>query len=140
MTNILLSLAKNTKNEPFFDILMTITPGVNMITRKMTPIFSSTPQALSVGIFHFCISRPSKFSPPLHFALFCKMQIYMPKMTLSPLLTWISFLYIKFANFLYIICFVPNLIPIWSQSHGLYLLLKFIKSKIKKIRMSHKEN
>ena len=28
---------KNTKNEAYFDILMTITMGVNMITRKITP-------------------------------------------------------------------------------------------------------
>ena len=54
VTNVLLPSAKNTKNEAFFDILMTITPGANMITRKMTP-FSSTLQALSVGIFYFCI-------------------------------------------------------------------------------------
>ena len=42
-----------------------------MITRKMTPVFSYTLQALSVGIFDFCISRPSKFSFPLHFVLLC---------------------------------------------------------------------
>ena len=54
VTNVLLPSAKNTKNEAFFDILMTITPGANMISRKMTP-FSSTLQALSVGIFYFCI-------------------------------------------------------------------------------------
>ena len=35
------------------------------------------------------------------------------------LLTWISFFYIKFANFWYITCSVPNLIPIWSWLYGL---------------------
>ena len=34
-----------------FDILMTITWGVNMIIRQMTPFFPSTLWALSVGIF-----------------------------------------------------------------------------------------
>ena len=33
--------------------LMTIIPGVNAITRKKTPFFSSSLRALSVGIFHF---------------------------------------------------------------------------------------
>ena len=37
-------------------------PRVNMITKKMTLSFSSTLRALFVGIFHSCISRPSKFS------------------------------------------------------------------------------
>ena len=40
-----------------FCILMPLTQGVNMITRQTTPFFSSTLWALSVGIFHFCISR-----------------------------------------------------------------------------------
>ena len=46
-----------------FDILMTITLGVNMITRKITTFFSSALWALFVGIFHFCISKLSKFNP-----------------------------------------------------------------------------
>ena len=37
VTNFLLSSLKNTTNEALFDILMTITLGVNMITTKMTP-------------------------------------------------------------------------------------------------------
>ena len=37
-------------------------------------------------------------------------HIYMAKMTLSSLLTYISFFYITFANFWYITCFLPNLI------------------------------
>ena len=52
--------------------------------------------------------------PPLHFVLVCKMHIYIPKMTLLNLLIWISFFYIKFANFWYITCSVPYLIPIWN--------------------------
>ena len=34
---------------------------ITMITRQMTRFFSSALQGLSVGIFDFCISRPSKF-------------------------------------------------------------------------------
>ena len=44
------------------DILMTITVGINMITRQLALVFSSTYQALSVGIFHVRVSRPSKFN------------------------------------------------------------------------------
>ena len=50
------------KKWAIFDILMTITPGGNMVTRQMTLFFSSTFRALSVGIFHFSNLRPSKFS------------------------------------------------------------------------------
>ena len=91
-----------------FDISITITLGANMTTRETTPFFSSTPWALSVGIFHFCISRrPKDISrssvlggpPLLCYFLVCKIHIYMPKMTLSRLLILISFFYIKFANF-----------------------------------------
>ena len=65
------------KNEPFlfFDILMAITLRVNMITRKMTDFFSYTLWAPSIGIFHFCILRPSTFNswdPP--FALCSDLQ------------------------------------------------------------------
>ena len=38
-------------------------------------------------------------------------------MTLSSVLTYIFFL-CKFGNFWYITYFVPNLIPIWRQTHG----------------------
>ena len=44
------------------------------------------------------------------------------------LLTWISFFYIKFANFEYITCSVPNLIPTWSWSHGLKWKTEYSKS------------
>ena len=56
-----LASSGNTKMS-LFDILMTITPGVNVITRQMTPFFSFTLRALTVSIFHFYISRPSEFS------------------------------------------------------------------------------
>ena len=97
-----------------------------MITRQMAPFFSSTLWALSVGIFPFCISRPSKFNSigsllSLNYVLVCKTHFCMSKMAHWSLLTSISFLYVKFANFWYITCFVPNMIPIWSQSHGLVL-------------------
>ena len=45
-----------------FDILVTITPGVNMITRQLIPFFLSTLWAPSVGIFYFCISRSLKLN------------------------------------------------------------------------------
>ena len=53
-----------------FDILKTINLEVNMTNRQMTPFFSSTLWALSVGVFYFSISRPLKFiSLGPHFAL-----------------------------------------------------------------------
>ena len=59
----MLSSAQNTKKWAIFGILLTITlTGVNMITRQMTPFFSSTLWTLSGGIFCFCISRSSKFN------------------------------------------------------------------------------
>ena len=100
---------------------------VNMITRQMTPLSTSILWTLSVGISYFCISRPSKFSSmryPLCMFWSCRIYIYMSKMTLSSLLTKTSFLYRNLANFWYITRFVPNLIPSWPQSHGLYELNK----------------
>ena len=49
---------------------------VNMVIRQRTPFFSSTLWAISVGTFHFCMSRPSKFSsmgPPICF-MFCSVK------------------------------------------------------------------
>ena len=111
MTNILLSLAKNTKHEHFVKILMTITLGVTWQLGKMTPLFSFTLQALSIDISNFSFQDLQNSVSLLQFVLFCKIHIYMPKMTLLMLLTWISFLNIKFAtkNFSYI------LFPIWYQ-------------------------
>ena len=57
-----------------FDILMTITLEVNVITTQMTPFFSSTLRALSLGISHFGISISSTFNSmgsPLYIALHC---------------------------------------------------------------------
>ena len=42
------------------EILITITPEVNMVSRQMTPFLSTILWALFVGIFHFRIPRPSK--------------------------------------------------------------------------------
>ena len=39
---IIWSSAENTRSKPFFYILMTLTPGVNMITRQFTPFLSCT--------------------------------------------------------------------------------------------------
>ena len=76
--------------------------------------FSSFLWALSVGIFHFCFSRPSKFnsmgSPSLHYVLVYNIHTCMLKITLSSLLTSVSFFYVKCANLLYITSFAPNLI------------------------------
>ena len=44
------------------------------------------------------------------------------------LLTWVSFFYIKFANFWYITCSVPNLIPIWSWVYVLTWKTEYLKS------------
>ena len=93
------------------------------------PIFSSTLWALSAVIFYFCISRPSKFNSmgsPLYL-LVCKVHVYVLKMTLSSLLTKISFFYIKLVNFWYIICFVSNLISIWPQSYWPQVMSFLIK-------------
>ena len=60
--------------------------------------------------------------PPFHYVLVCKIHGYMQTMILSSLLTLMSCFYIKFANFWYITCFVLNLIPIWSRSHGGFFL------------------
>ena len=62
-----------------------------MITRKMTPFFSSTRRAL---------------------------HLHAKDSTFEPVNMNIPFL-LKFANFWYITCSVLNLIPIWPRSHGL---------------------
>ena len=47
----------------FLDILMIITPGVNILIRQTTSIFLIfSLNYLSVGIFYFCIPRPSKLN------------------------------------------------------------------------------
>ena len=73
-------ISRKCKKWEIFDILITMIEGVKMTTRQMIPFFSSTFWAVFPGIFHFYISRPSKFNSmgcPLHFLLVCKMPIYM---------------------------------------------------------------
>ena len=55
-------ISRKYKKLAIFDISETITLRVNIIHRQMTPFFSPNLWALSVGIFHFCFSRPSKFN------------------------------------------------------------------------------
>ena len=63
--------------------------------------------------------------PLLHYLLVCKIHTYMPKITLSSLLTQISFFYRKFANFWCITFFVCNLIQIWPRSRELLHVFTF---------------
>ena len=94
----------------------------NMITKKMTPFFSSTLWALSVCMFHFCISRPSKFSSLcLIFVLISKIRFYMPKMPLSKHRYPFSRKMLR-TFFWYILYFVPNLIPVCFRSYRLQLI------------------
>ena len=96
---------------------MTMKVGVNKITKQMTPLFSSTLWALSVGIFHFSISIHSKLygSHPLQYVLVCSGKDDTFNLVHIDIL-------IKFAYFWYITSFVPNLISTWPQSHGLSCL------------------
>ena len=106
-----------------------------MITRQMTPFFSSTLWTLSGGIFYFCISRSSKFNfmgsqfSIIFWSVKCKLtcQVYKIKNLHAKYDTFmfvnIDILFLKFVNFWYITCFVPNSIPIWSHSVGLSLWL-----------------
>ena len=94
---------------------MTIILGVNMKTRQMITFFSAILLALSVSMFHFCLSRPSNFNSmkvaPLHYLLLCNTHSCMTKMTFSNLLTKILFFYVKSAIFWNITCFAL----IWNQ-------------------------
>ena len=101
VTNVLLLSAKNTKNETLLNILITATPGINMITRKMTPFSHLLLKFYQFVFFIFAFKDLQNSIPPLNFVLFCK--IHMPRMSLSSLLKWISFLRIKFAYLWYII-------------------------------------
>ena len=121
------------KKLAIFDILMTLAQGhwniktlKHMTTRQINPLFfffkKSTFWAISISTFHFCISRPSKFSflGSLHCIMFRSVKYtFTCQWWLSMLLTYISFFYIKHANLWYITCFVPHSITIWPQSHGL---------------------
>ena len=71
-----------------FDILKTIPLAVNMITRQMTPFFSSTLWDLSIGMFHFKTYKIQFHgSFLLCSSLVCKIHICMLKKTFSRLLT-----------------------------------------------------
>ena len=78
------------------------------------------------------------FPPPLGYTLVCKKHIYIQKMTLSSLLTWIPSFCMKFVKFLYKSCFVMNLIPIWPQSHKLLFLrlADFCKKMLMSVKFS----
>ena len=61
-----------------FDILMTITLGVNMITRKMTPFFHLLFEVYSLVYFIFVFQDLQNSVPwghPLHYVLVCKIHI-----------------------------------------------------------------
>ena len=68
---------KKQKNEAFFDILMTITPGVNMITRQNDPFFHLLFKLYQLVYFILAFKDLQNSVPPLHFGLFCKIHIYM---------------------------------------------------------------
>ena len=105
-----------------------------MINRRMSPFFSSTLWTLFVGIFYFKTFKIQLHGvPSLHYVLVCNMHSYTPKVTLSTLLTQISFFYVNFSNFWYIKCFVPNLIPIWFRSRGVLEDSKMFRSLFQSI-------
>ena len=111
-----------------FDILMTVTPEVNMITRQMT-LFSFLIYSLSSICCYISFLDFKTFKiqfdglPLLHYVLACKIHMYMPEIILSSLLILISFFYMKFANFWYKTCFIPYLISISPWSYGQLSLL-----------------
>ena len=114
LTSFLLSSPENTKYEPIFDIYMTITLAVNMIPRRMKISFKSALCSIHryILLLHSKTFKIQLFGVPLplHYALVCKIHIYMPKTTLSSLLTHFC---LKIYYFLYITCFAPNLILVW---------------------------
>ena len=107
---------------------MTITPRVNMMSRKMTPFFSSNLWAVSGGIFHFCISRDLKNFKKFPFCImsWSVNHIYILKMTLSNLSTYICSFYITFSNFWHVllpICYQFGPIP-WTNSRKVNTTIK----------------
>ena len=97
-----------------FCISLTISRGESMITRQMTQFLHLIIELYLLIYFIFLFH--------LHFVPVYKIQIYKAKMTLSGLLTQISFFYITFVIFQYITCCVP----IWPQSHVLICVRFFI--------------
>ena len=100
-------ISRKYKNEPFFDILMTITMKVNMQFRVV---------------------------PPLHYVLVCKTYLHV-KLSLLSLLTKISFFNTKFAHFWYMFCFQfeTYLAPIPWTTNVVCMLCRIIL-KIKLLR------
>ena len=77
VANVLLSSAKSAKNEAFFDILVTITLGVNMITRKAMPFFHLLFKLYQLVSSILAFKDLHNSVLPLHFVLFCKVHIYL---------------------------------------------------------------
>ena len=105
-----------------FHSLMTITLGATITTRQMTPffIYSLSSTRCCISFLHLKTFKVQFLGvPSLRYFLVCKIHIYIPMMTLSRLLTQISFLYKKFSNFRNTTYFVPNSITIWPEFHGL---------------------
>ena len=79
------------KKWAIFDILMTITPGVNMLTRQMIHIFFIYSLSFIRWYISFLHFKTFKIQfhgvSQLHYVLVFKIHIYMPKMILSSLLT-----------------------------------------------------
>ena len=76
----------------------------------MTPFFSFALNLVPCGL-------------PLHHVVVCQIHIYIPKITLSSMLTQISFFYVKFASIWYITCFDPSFILLWPQSHRIKIFI-----------------
>ena len=115
-------LQKTKKKSAIFDITITVTLGVDMITRQMTPFFNLLSSSICwcISFLHFKTFKFQFYAPSLYFSS------GLSKMTLSYLLTYIyclfdfhGYSFDHFCNFCYITYFVPNLILIWSWSHGL---------------------
>ena len=99
----LLSSEKNIKKYTISDIILTIMSSLG---------------ALFVGMFFKTFSRDfKKFKiqvhgvPILNYVLVYKMHLYMPKMTLSSLLTLVLIVCIKPTFLWYIICLLSKLFP-----------------------------
>ena len=69
---------------------MTITPGINMINGQMTPfsylLFELYPLVYFIFAFQY-LQDSVPWDPPLRYLMDCKIQIYMPKMSFSDVLT-----------------------------------------------------
>ena len=69
---------------------MTITPETNMITEQMAPFFYLLFEFYPLVYFIFAFQDLQNSVPwggPLYYFVVCKIHIYIPKMTLSRLLT-----------------------------------------------------